>query len=113
MLLDGIEERCCCPHSIWDLWAEAVRPNRTCWRAAKVGERPSQTEKTNGCRQPLPVREEKNGAKSWLTPDFVRPDPDAWERPEQHTCLRRGTFVKVADGHATMSLKFHTAYLVS
>ena len=34
-------------------WAEAVRPNRTCWRDAKAGERPSQTEKTNGCRQPL------------------------------------------------------------
>lgn len=49
------------------VWAEeGAAPKQNMLAAGqKAEERPSQTEKTNGCRQPLRAIEEKNGAKSW------------------------------------------------
>ena len=43
----------------------------------KLERGPSQTGKTNGCRQPVRALEAKTWAKSLLTPGFALVDPDA------------------------------------
>ena len=43
----------------------------------KLERGPSQTGKTNGCRQPVRAIEAKTWAKSLLTPGFALVDPDA------------------------------------